>query len=302
MNGPEVEDADTDTDAELDMLTEAERAGMQEEEDEGGDDDAEVEGNEGDLEAPEAAAEPEAPAEELPAEPADPAAEPAAEEAAPDEPDDSPAIAPLSQRVDVQAVNARLEEIKAQKDALAAQMDEGSLTGAEFTAKLDELNDERASLTTQVQQQQQHDKAVETAWYGDVDKFLARHPDLKANNTRLQSFDLVVKAVTSDPANHGLSNRKQLDMAYAQWKADMGIEDKPAAPEPKADAPAPKPRRAKPEIPPTLAHLPAADAAALDDGKFSHLDSLLNKGDHLAFEDALARLSDADRNDYMSRA
>lgn len=301
MNGPNEDDTDTDTD--LDMLTDAERAGMEEEDGAEGEEEGDpVEGEEIPDEPETPQAEPEAPA----ADPTDDAAQAAAEPAAPEEPaeepDDSPAIAPLAQRVDVQAVNVRLEEIKAAKAALAAQMDEGSLTGSEFTAKLDELNDERASLTTQVQQQQQHDKAVETAWYGDVDKFLARHPDLKANDTRLQSFDLVVKAVTSDPANHGLSNRKQLDMAYAQWKADMGIEDKPAAPEPKADAPAPKPRRAKPEIPPTLAHLPAADAASMDDGKFSHLDSLLNKGDNLGFEDALARLSDADRADYMSRA
>ena len=298
MTGPKVEDTDTD----LDMLTDAERAGMEEDGAEGEEDGDPAEGEEIPEEPETPPAEPEAPAAE-PADDAAPAAdEPAAAQEPAEEPDDSPVIAPLAQRVDVQAVNARLEEINAAKAALAAQMDEGSLTGAEFTAKLDELNDERASLSTQVQQQQQHDKAVETAWYGDVDKFLARHPDLKANDTRLQSFDLVVKAVTSDPANHGLSNRKQLDLAYARWKADMGIEDKPAAPEPKADAPAPKPRRAKPEIPPTLAHLPAADAASMDDGKFSHLDSLLNKGDHLAFEDALARLSDADRNDYMSRA
>ena len=299
MSSPNEDDTDTD----LDMLTDAERAGMEEEDGAEGEEEGDpVEGEEIPDEPETPASEPEAPAAD-PADDAAPAAdEPAAPEEPADEPDDSPVIAPLAQRVDVQAVNARLEEIKGEKAALAAQMDEGSLTGSEFTARLDELNDERASLTTQVQQQQQHDKAVETAWYGDVDKFLARHPDLKANDTRLQSFDLVVKAVTSDPANHGLSNRKQLDMAYAQWKADMGIEDKPAAPEPKADAPAPKPRRAKPEIPPTLAHLPAADAASMDDGKFSHLDSLLNKGDHLGFEDALARLSDADRNDYMSRA
>ena len=51
-------------------------------------------------------------------------------------------------------------------------------------------------------------------------------------------------------------------------------------------------------VPPNLGKVPASTANDTDDGKFAHLDRLA-ESDPLAFEAALAKMSDAQRDEYM---
>jgi hypothetical protein len=289
---------DKPTESELSMLTEEERAGLADDADEGGEEEQEEEEaeNPGGGEA-EPAAKP-APSEEAPA--AEPAKveEPKVEEPETDE--DTPVPAPLAGgRVDEQAVQSKLEEIKGQKDALSTKLDEGEITTKEFTDAVDKLNDERNGLSNQLQRQQEHDKAMEDGWFKDVGKFLDKNPHLKENQTRIQSFDAVVRRVTADPANAKLTNRKQLDKAHEIWRDEIGYVDKTAAPAP-APAPKPKPKPAV-ELPPSLHNAPAADVAEVDDSKYAYLDALLNANRTLDYEAALEKLPEADQMDYLSR-
>ncbi|CAM8654929.1 hypothetical protein [Sphingobium cupriresistens] len=215
---------------------------------------------------------------------------------------------PAANRVDAQATQTRLGAIDTEQNDLMEKLDDGEITTKEFTAALNKLNDEKNQLTNALSQQESADKAVHERWYKDVNQFLDKNPELKANDTRLQSFDAVVRRVTGDPANASLSNKKQLELAKTTWREEMGYSE-PAKTEPK---PAPKtadgkpdgkkPASAKPALPPTLHNVPAADIEIGDDGKFSHLEALLNTGKTIEFEAALARLSEADQQDYLSRS
>lgn len=296
------------SDDEKALLTEEELAGLEEDADDGsagedGDDDA-GEGNgdaQGDdIDALERAADDDdaeaaaasAAAAEVPAEGRDDGK---------DDDDDAPAAPPAGDRVDPAAVQTQLDDIATQKAELAEKLDDGEITTKEYAEAVDKLNEDKNQLSNSLARQQEHDETITKSWYKSVETFLDKNPDLKANQTRLQSFDAVVRRVTGDPENASLSNRKQLEKAQAIWREEMGIPDpakaSPAAP--KVEAPKPKP---KPALPPTLHNVPAADINDSDDGKYSHLDALLNAGKSLEYEDALSRLSPAEADDYLSRA
>ena len=51
-------------------------------------------------------------------------------------------------------------------------------------------------------------------------------------------------------------------------------------------------------VPPTLGKVPASAATDTDDGKFAHLDRLADS-DPLAYETAVAKMSAAQRDEYM---
>ncbi|MED5545693.1 MAG: hypothetical protein VYD90_10625 [Pseudomonadota bacterium] len=217
-----------------------------------------------------------------------------------DDDDDDTSQPPRSsgERIDATATQTRLDEIEVEQSELAEKLDDGEITTKEFLEANKALTSESSKLSGQLEQQAADDKAVTDRWYADVGKFLERNPELNANQTRLQSFDTVVRRVTGDPQNASLSNRKQLEKAHALWQEEMGI--KPTG---KGD-PTPTPRRKAPraELPPTLHNTPAADMNDTDDGRFSHLDGLLNAGKSIEFEEALGRLSEADQQDYLNRA
>jgi hypothetical protein len=283
---------------EMALLTDEERAGLESDDDEGsvavetGDEEEEEEASSAAAESAAAAA---------PAEAAKPVEESAPAAAEPDDEDDAPVIAPLASRVDAEQSQARITAIGTEKTALEDQLDNGDITTKEYTAAVDKLNDEKNGLTNTLSRQQEHDEAVTTNWYKSVNTFLDKNPELKENQTRLQSFDTVVRRITGDPENASLSNAKQLAKARDIWRAEMGYTDKGAATKEETKGeqkPAPKP---KPEIPPTLHNVPAADIETGDDGKFSHLDALMNAGKSVEFETALSRLSEADQQDYLSR-
>ena len=84
----------------------------------------------------------------------------------------------------------------------------------------------------------------------------------------------------------------ELERAYTKYKQAFNIE---AASPKQAKAPA---SRNEGVVPPNLGKLPAATANDTDDGKFAHLDRL----EGVAFEDALAKLSDAQRDEYLRSA
>ncbi|PZU71051.1 hypothetical protein [Sphingobium sp.] len=308
-------DPDKLNDEELNLLTDEERAGLedndegdegddgQDDGDDAGDDDDDAgdegEGEEGDQGAGDNGDDAGAGAEDEGRDDGDDD----------DDDDDTPSPRPSAERVDAADINSKIADLGTKRAALEKQLDDGEITGKEFAAQLDKLNDEKADLSGKLTRQAEQDKAVEEAWYGDVRKFLAKNPEVNANQSRLASFDSVVRRVNGDPENASLSNRQQLKKAHAIWQEEMGI--KPAAkadPAPKPDTgkegdkPAkPKPK-AKPALPPTLHNLPAADIEVGDDGKYSYLDSLLEKGMTIEYEDALAKLPEAEQQDYLSRA
>lgn len=276
--------ADTALEDEDILLTDAERAAME--------DDDDTDAGDGGGDAADPALDADAAPEPKPAAAAQDPAEPAQD--APEAP-----TVPLIRAEDTSAATARLAAIDTEAENLSTRFDDGDMTAKEYAAALQKLEAERrdldwslrkASLAAEVVEQQ-----ATQAWFGAVNEFLAEHPEIKGNKLTYASFDLAVREVTGDEAHAALTSRQKLAKAYEAWSTAFGI--KPAGkPAPAAqERPAAPPRRA---MPPSLANLPAADVTSVEDGKYAALDRLAETNP-LAFEAAMERMSDAERDAYM---
>lgn len=193
-------------------------------------------------------------------------------------------------------IEAKRTALDTQEDDLVKKFDEGDITFAEYNKELRSLNRERADLdraelkaelAKEAQQSQ-----VEQTWQTTANTFVAEHPLISKNETTWSSFDAIVRRVTADTMQKGEQpGRRDLEKAYKQWTEDLGISD--------AGTQKPQPKQKKQNVvPPNLGKVPAATANDTDDGKFAHLDRLA-ESDPLAFEAALAKMSDAQRDEYM---
>ena len=193
-------------------------------------------------------------------------------------------------------IEAKRTALDTQEDDLVKKFDEGDITFAEYNKELRSLNRERADLdraelkaelAKEAQQSQ-----VEQTWQTTANTFVAEHPLISKNETMWSSFDAIVRRVTAETMQKGEQpGRRDLEKAYKQWTEDLGISD--------AGTQKSQPKQKKQNIvPPNLGKVPAATTNDTDDGKFAHLDRLA-ESDPLAFEAALAKMSDAQRDEYM---
>ena len=194
--------------------------------------------------------------------------------------------------VDDQIAAAKLAKIK-----LAEKFDEGEITAVEYAKQTEELNDfqrelENKRFKAQLAAESQQSRELDS-WEETCSDFLSAHPEISKSKLRYDSFDYAVRLVTGDQANSALTGAQQLEKAYQTWVTELGIQvDQPAQPGAKPD---PK----KPRVVPNIGSLPAAQANDTDDGKFAYLDRLADS-DPLKYEATLAKLSDADREAYLS--
>lgn len=206
---------------------------------------------------------------------------------------------------------ARLEALEGERIALAEAFDAGEKDTVTFMADLAKIESrtreiEMAQFQNRLSQETAENQA-EQKWYGECERFMNANPELGSSDLRLQAFDYAVRKVTGDEANANKSPEQLLQMARENWAKELGIELKPAAAaaaEPKPAAEAGKTGHVRAEkqpikAPPTLGGVPAATGESVTDGRFASLDRLMDK-DPLAFEDALARMSESEREDYMS--
>ena len=193
-------------------------------------------------------------------------------------------------------IEAKRTALDTQEDDLVKKFDEGDITFAEYNKELRSLNRERADLDraelkAELAQEAQQSQ-VEQTWQTTANTFVAEHPLISKNETTWSSFDAIVRRVTAETMQKGEQpSRRDLERAYKQWTEDLGIAD--------AGIQKSQPKHKKQNIvPPNLGKVPAATANDTDDGKFAHLDRLA-ESDPLAFEAALAKMSDAQRDEYM---
>ena len=193
-------------------------------------------------------------------------------------------------------IEAKRTALDTQEDDLVKKFDEGDITFAEYNKELRSLNRERADLDraelkAELAQEAQQSQ-VEQTWQTTANTFVAEHPLISKNETTWSSFDAIVRRVTAETMQKGEQpSRRDLEKAYKQWTEDLGIAD--------AGIQKSQPKQKKQNIvPPNLGKVPAATANDTDDGKFAHLDRLA-ESDPLACEAALAKMSDAQRDEYM---
>ena len=194
--------------------------------------------------------------------------------------------------VDDQIAAAKLAKIK-----LAEKFDEGEITAVEYAKQTEELNDfqrelENKRFKAQLAAESQQSRELDS-WEETCSDFLSAHPEISKSKLRYDSFDYAVRLVTGDQANAALTGAQQLEKAYQNWVTELGIQVDQTA---QSGA---KPDPKKPRVVPNIGSLPAAQANDTDDGKFAYLDRLADS-DPLKYEATLAKLSDADREAYLS--
>lgn len=310
------------TDEELALLTEEERAGLE-------DDDLLDEGEEGEEEenADEAAATEgdEDGDHDEPGETDEPDDDKQGDDEQPgrddgDNGDDEEPAATTSQQVplikadlpadfdeQMKALTDRRANIRTEKRALTDKYEDGDITSKEYHDQLDklddelsDLNDKRSELKWQENKaklaQETSQSQVEARWYATVDTFMAEHPEITRNQTLVQVYDAIVQRVTAETMKAGREpGVADLQKAYKQWAEDLGVTPKKPQKEDKAQEHQKQARN----VPPTLAKVPAAEANDTDDGKYAYLDRLADK-DPIKYEAEIAKLSPSQWEEYSN--
>lgn len=297
--------ADNDID---DGLTDEERAALAEDEEttdtaenEGGEN-AEEDTGAGDGEPDDDAAG--ADASEAAADDADPAADTEAgkAETAEKQESESPDSAPLLVVEPPADAQARLTEIATKKEDLFTKFDDGDITAKEYQKELDALAKqereiewgvEKAKLAGEMEAQRQS-----YAWKLTVDSFIRENvrydPEKSPSMYKLLDLEVRRVAVTDEfkGRTDAAAGREILAKANENLAKDLGFDVKPKVA-------ANKPAGNTPEPPPSLHKVPASEINDTSGGKYAVLDRLAGS-DPIGYEEALMKLSDAERNSYLS--
>lgn len=198
----------------------------------------------------------------------------------------------------------RLTEIETEKDELARKFDDGELTGQEFRAQMKPLDKEEREIEQARFKASISTETVHHQWFNvTVPAFIAEHPEYSEGSPLHGALDAEVRKLQTEASKAGRSQLDGTILDQAHRNVQSGIrkvlglppldEHKPA---PNADA-GKAPKR---ELPPSLNSLPADDVTDPDDGgKYAYLDRLADR-DPMAFEDALAKLPEAEREAYLA--
>lgn len=198
---------------------------------------------------------------------------------------------------DIQAQRTAIDE---KEDDLDKQFDEGDITFSEHKKALREINQQRnaldraelkAELAAEAYQTQ-----IDNSWQASQTAFFSAHPEINtANDVQMTALDHLVRQETKAVLDKGgVIGVPELERAYAKFKQAFNIADSA----PKQQQKQVKTPKNENIVPPNLGTLPAATANDTDDGKFAALDRL----EGTAYEDALAKLTDAQRDEYLRSA
>ena len=218
-----------------------------------------------------------------------------------DEPaDDAPAAEPQPQPILVatapEGAEARLTEISTEKDALLEKFDNGDLTAREYQKELDKLNKQEREVEYELREAKLAEKLntqrQQNEWVQTCNAFVAEHAIYKDNPRLYRALDAEVRELAAKDETKNWTGQRFLQEAHKNLQAAFGFKDaaKPAA-QPKRDI----------NLPPNLAKVPAADVEDTGGGRFAVLDRMA-QNDPLGYEEALSKMSNADREAYLASA
>lgn len=189
------------------------------------------------------------------------------------------------------------------EDDITRQYEEGDITFTEFNKANRGIYAERsaldraelkASLAFESQQ-----NLIEQNWVNAQNVFTAAHPELDLSNPAVfAAFDSFVREETKTVMEKGGAvGVPEMERALKRYNETFGIADTAQKQVKQEQKQAPAPKKERKPAPPTLAKVPASDANSTDDGRFAYLDRL----EGVAYEEALAKLTPAQLDEY-SRA
>ena len=191
------------------------------------------------------------------------------------------------------------QRVSANEKALAEldkAYDEGDISHSEWREQLRKLDRESRELERMKDRaelaQESSQQALMAHWQGLIQPFLAKHPELGEDDVSMSGFDSYLKQVTGPVMQAGgAPGQAEIDKAYGLWCKRFNFT--PVGEQ--QEAPAGK----KPiTAPPTLGGLPVSNGNSVEDGRWAALDRL----EGVAFEEALAKLSQAELDEYSKRA
>lgn len=297
------------TDEEWKMLTKEEQAGLLSDDEEGdGEGDGEPEIDEAAAQAKakedadaQAATDKKA-ADDAAAEPekkATPAGEPEKEE----EQEEKPVITPRPRGV----LNDTLPEDYKERvtanetamDELAQKYEDGDISFAEYNKGMRKLNETAMDLRELKMRAEISDtstsNALQERWDAAMGTFLEAHPEAISTPVRQNAFDQILREITAPVMQAGgMPGRAEIDKAYKRLAEEFGFAATTTTTEPVKG-------KKENKVPPTLGAVPAAAQNDVDDGKWAHLDRLA-ESDPAAYEAAMLKMSDAEREEYSKYA
>ncbi len=199
----------------------------------------------------------------------------------------------------------KLAGIDTQIDEITQKFDDGDLTAQEYRQQVRSLEAQRTELNkVQLKAELSRDLAVDTWSNVAVPQFMEKNPQYAEPGTFLyEALDREVRklqATADNPFDPKIlaTAHKAID---AQIRKATGQAEPTPTPTPKPNTTPAAKTAAKREIPPTLAHVPAADItdADGDNSKFAWLDRLADQ-DAEKYENELAKLSEAEREQYLA--
>lgn len=196
----------------------------------------------------------------------------------------------------VEDAEARLTEIATKKDALLTQFDDGDITAKEYQKQLDELSKQERRIEFEVHEAQLASKLeqqrLQNEWTATCNTFVESHPVYKDNPRLYKALDAEVRELAGKPETANWSGQKFLDEAHKNLVQAFGLKEAGSTP------PAAKHNPAA-NLPPNLAKVPAAEVEDTNGGKFAVLDRLASS-DPIAYEETLAKMSEAERTAYLN--
>lgn len=192
----------------------------------------------------------------------------------------------------------KLADIKTRLADTRAKYEAGELTFDQYEDTKDTLAEERAAINRQIDRAQLSQEMIRQQWLAEGERFAAEN-GYAVGSRHYAMLDLELRAVSADPANaHFTSPMQFLQKAHANLAAD-GFAPKGKESPSVAPAPAPKQKAAevpKPALPPNLAFTPAAAASDAKNGQWAHIDNITDPDER---EDAVKKLSEAQREAYL---
>lgn len=189
---------------------------------------------------------------------------------------------------------------------VAQKFDAGDLTAAEFHTESAKVSDAKARLMRAIDNASMaKDMRVSHFSKSVVPKFLSAHPeyDAKKNPVLYRALDNEVRTLQENVGeNENYLSPAILRQAHINVSKAFGRTDAAAGQQQQQGKTKVKlPNKAgKPETPPTLARVPAAEAEDIEGGKYARLDRLASK-DGIAYEESMQKMSQAERDEYLSR-
>ena len=191
------------------------------------------------------------------------------------------------------------QRVSANEKALAdldKAYDEGDISHSEWREQLRKLDRESRELERMKDRaelaQESSQQALMAHWQGLIQPFLAKHPELGEDDVSMSGFDSYLKQVTGPVMQAGgAPGQAEIDKAYGLWCKRFNFT--PAGEQQQAPA-----GRKPITAPPTLGGLPVSNGNSVEDGRWAALDRL----EGVAFEEALAKLSPSELDEYSKRA